>query len=171
MQTKSIGSILLKFGIFLFIEIVYAGCTKTNPQDEFTPPYDINVTLSPVPVKDGASSKAFGFVKFRQHDDTAKIVDLDTWVSGLQPNHAYLLQRAVNPITDSTCSSVAWLTLGRGLVSQAIYTDFRGEGHEDLFRNISSVASGTQFRIHFQIVDSATLAPVLSSDCDMYEAR
>jgi hypothetical protein len=62
MQTKSMGSILLKFGIFLFVEIVYVGYTKTNPQDEFTPPYDINVTLSPVPVKDGKDNFAIAII-------------------------------------------------------------------------------------------------------------
>ena len=67
--------------------------------------------------------------------------------------------------------STAWLTLGLGLVPQAIVTDDKGNGHEDLFRNVSSVARGTQFRIHFQIIDAVTSETVLTSDCTQYTVR
>lgn len=156
--------------LFVMLCTVGSACTKSNPNDSFTPPYDLNVPLSSVTVK-GYGSKVTGFIKFRQNPDTARIIDLDTWISGLTPDHAYLLQRAVNPITDADCTSTAWLTLGLGLVSQAIHTDAHGFGHEDLWRNVSSIARGTQFRIHFQVVDSATQSTVLVSDCDMYEVR
>jgi len=172
MNKKFTANLLVRSGIILFVYFAFTGCSKSFPKDDdFTPPFDINVTLKPVTVKAGYGSKASGFVKFRQDKDTARIIDLDTWVTGLTPRHAYLLQRAVNPITDPDCTSTAWLTLGKGLVAQAIHTDNKGDGHEDLFRNVTALARGTQFRIHFQIVDSATLTPVLTSDCDMYEVR
>ena len=171
MRTKSANILLTRLGILLFIYVTYTGCTKSIPNDDFTPPFDINVTLHPIEVTKGIGQKGSGFVKFRQNKDTARIIDLDTWVTGLAPKHSYFLQRAVNPITDPDCTSTAWLTLGKGLVTQAIHTDAKGDGHEDLFRDVTALARGTQFRIHFQIVDSATLMPVLTSDCDMYEVR
>ncbi len=170
MRTKSV----LRLGVmpaFLFLGyIFYTGCSKSVPGDHFTSPYDIDVSLFPVTEK-GLGAKGSGFIKFRQNPDTARIIDLNVFVTGLAPKHAYLLQRAVNPITDSACTSTAWLTLGKGLVTQAIHTDAKGEGHEDLWRDVTAIARGTGFRIHFQIVDSATLAPVLVSDCDMYQVR
>jgi len=148
----------------------YTACSKSMAKDSFTRPYDLDVSLFS-PMEKGPGKPAFGFIKFRQNPDTARIIDLDTYVTGLAPRHTYLLQRAVNPITDSSCTSTAWLTLGLGLTPQAIHTDTKGEGHEDLWRAVTSIARGTQFRIHFQIIDSATQTPVLVSDCDWYEVR
>src|ERR1700736_3968403 len=161
MLPKSAGTLLTRLGILLFMYVIYSGCTKSiHKDDDFTPPFDINVTLNSVVETKEIGSQASGFVKFRQNADTARIIDLDTWVTGLVPKHSYFLQRAVNPITDPDCTSTAWLTLGLGLVTQAIHTDANGDGHEDLFRDVTALARGTQFRIHFQIVDSATLTPV-----------
>lgn len=158
---------ILRTGTLLLI--FFAGCRKTAPDTEpFTPPFDINAVLQP-PADNG--SGATGYIKFRQDPDTARIISLETWVNALKPRHTYLLQRAVNPITDPDCSSTAWLTLGKGLVPQAIHTDAGGNGHEDLWRDVTTIARGTQFRIHFQIIDSATQTPVLTSDCEMYEVR
>jgi len=130
-----------------------------------TPPYNLNVVM-----KSGTGE--FAFVKFRQHPDTARIINLDTWVANLQPNHSYLLQRAVDPFTDSTtCASTAWLTLGFGLTPASIHTDSKGYGFAPLWRDVTSAAPGTEFYIHFQIVDSLTSLPVLSSDCYTYTVR
>jgi len=155
--------------LFLF---VFNACQKGVPGDgaNLPPYYNLDVALNPVSLKMGYGNSA-GFIKFRQDPDTARIITLETWITHLEPNHPYILQRAVNPITDSSCTSVAWLTLGLGLVPQAIHTDFRGNGHEELFRAVTSIARGTQFRIHFQILDSLTLTPVLSSDCYQYTVR
>ncbi len=113
-----------------------------------------------------------GFIKFRQNPDTARVITLDTWVTKLKPNHSYLLQRAVNPIADPTgCSSTAWLTLGEGLVPKSIVTNAHGDGSAKLWRDITGIARGTAFHIHFQIVDEATLAPVLTSECFDYTVR
>jgi hypothetical protein len=128
-------------------------------------PYNLDVILS------GPGNNG-GFIKFRQDKDTAKIINLNTWVGNLRPNRKYLLQRAVNPITDTTqCSSTAWLTLGEGLQPKSIETDGDGNGHEDLWRDVSAVASGTQFYIHFQVIDSLTLKTVLTSGCYQYTVR
>jgi len=127
-------------------------------------PYNLNVLLY------GKSS--LGFIKFRQKPDTARIINLDKWVFNLKPNHAYLLQRAVNLITDPTqCSSTAWLTLGLGLTPQAIHTNKWGFGYQLLWRDVSSAARGTAFYIHFQIIDSLTSETVLTSDCNTYTVR
>jgi hypothetical protein len=41
----------------------------------------------------------------------------------------------------------------------------------DLWRAITSIARGSQFHIHFQIVDGVTMATVLTSDCYDYTVR
>lgn len=114
---------------------------------------------------------SLGHIKFRQDKDAAKIITLDVWVRGLEPNHSYLLQRAVDTNLDGNCTSTAWLTLGKGLTPQSIMTDDRGTGHEDLWRDVSSAATGATFDIHFQIIDEVTSAVVLTSDCYQYTIR
>lgn len=129
-----------------------------------TAPYNLNVLL--------LGNRGLGFLKFRQNPDTARVINLDTWLFHLKPNHTYLLQRAVNPIADPTqCSSTAWLTLGLGLTPQAIHTNRFGFGFQPLWRNVSSVARGTAFYIHFQIIDSLTSQTVLTSDCNTFAVR
>ena len=133
-----------------------------------TGPYNLDVVLRGQN-KNFASS---GFVKFRQDPNIALTITLDTWVINLEPNHSYLLQRAVNPIADSTgCSSTAWLTLGKGLQPQAIHTDEHGAGKADLFRNVPASVEVTSYHIHFQVVDSTSLTPVLTSGCFDYTIR
>jgi len=110
----------------------------------------------------------FGLVKFRQPNDDALIINLDTKVRGLEPNTAYVLQRAADRNLDGICSSTAWLTLGKGLVPQAITTDDKGTGEESLFRDVSAFAVGTTFDIAFRVVNVATSAVVLTSDCYRY---
>ena len=116
-------------------------------------------------------SHGLGHIKFRQDKDTPKIITLDVWVRGLKPNHSYQLQRAVDTNLDGNCTSTTWLTLGKGLTPQSILTNDEGMGQEDLWRDVSSVASGATFDIHFQIIDEATTAVVLTSDCYQYTVR
>lgn len=135
-------------------------------------PYDLNVVLTgQTPGKFGFERKGLGYIKFRQDPDPAQVISLETWVFNLQPKRAYQLQRAVNPITDNDCSSTVWLTLGKGLEASSIHTNILGVGKADLFRDISAIAKGTAFRIHFQIIDSVTQEIALSSDCYAYTVR
>ncbi|HTS43102.1 MAG TPA: hypothetical protein VMH01_01795 [Puia sp.] len=146
-------------------------CDKTMPKEELDA-YDLDVKLNSGEInKFDSKSSAFGFIKFRQDPNVPLTITLDTWVFNLTPNHDYLLQRAVNPITDNDCSSTAWLTLGKGLVSQPIHTDGFGNGMENLFRNVPASVEGTTYRIHFQIIDAVSLATVLTSDCAQYTVR
>jgi len=131
-----------------------------------TPPFNLEVIL-----RDIGDGKGFGHVTFRQRNDDSKVVFLDTWVRDLAPNHSYRLQRAVDQSLDGDCTSTAWLTLGRGLESREIATDDRGMGREDLFRSVAALATGSQFDIHFQVIDAMTLAPVLQSGCYRYTVR
>ena len=112
---------MIKATLVLALVSAFFSCKKDgNPQPD---PYNLDVVLR----GQGKNFASSGFIKFRQDPDTARIITLDTWVSHLDPNHSYLLQRAVNPIADSTgCSSTAWLTLGMGLQPQAIHTDEHG---------------------------------------------
>lgn len=107
----------------------------------------------------------FGLVKFRQPNDADRIVYLDTWLRGLAPNTAYSLQRAVDTNVDDDCTSSSWLTLGKGAAPQAIVTDSRGTGREDLWRNLGAFQPGTSFDIHFRVINAATSAVVLESAC------
>ena len=123
-----------------------------------TPNFNLEVVLR------GAES-GFGLVKFRQPNDADKIVYLDTWVRELAPNTSYRLQRAVDTNLDGECTSTAWLTLGKGLTPEAIVTDDRGTGRAELFRNVAAFPVGSQFDIHFRVIEDATSAVVLESAC------
>jgi hypothetical protein len=107
----------------------------------------------------------FGLVKFRQPNDADRIVYLDTWVRDLAPNTAYQLQRAVDTNVNDDCTSSTWLTLGKGATPQLIITDSRGTGREDLYRNLGTTAVGSTFDIHFRVINAATSAVVLTSEC------
>lgn len=166
MQAKSTRKATVAFALLATILCMLSSCQKDIPKKDAL--YDLDVNL----YGGGKNISADGFIKFRQDPDTARIIDLETWVSKLQSDHSYLLQRAVNPIADSTgCSSTAWLTLGNLLVPEAIHTDGHGNGHANLSRAVTAIARGTAFHIHFQVVDSATLAPVLSSGCFDFTVR
>lgn len=129
------------------------------------PKFDLNVVLF--------GEQSIGLLKFSQDPDPAKIVNLDVWVIRLKPNHEYKLQRAVDPanVVDGECTSTTWLTLGRGLTPQSIFTNEWGIGHAELWRDVSAAPSGTAFDIHFQIIDAETLEVVQTSNCYEYEVR
>ncbi|WP_121355912.1 hypothetical protein [Flavisolibacter nicotianae] len=129
-----------------------------------SPPFNLEVILR-------GDNGAFGHVKFRQDNDAEKIVTLDTWVRDLAPNHEYKLQRAVDTNIDDNCTSTAWLTLGEGSTPQSIYTDATGTGRAGLWRDLSAVSSGSTFDIHFRVIDAATSAVVLTSDCYQFVVR
>jgi hypothetical protein len=129
-----------------------------------TPPFNLEVILR-------GEGNSFGHIKFRQDVDPSKIITLDTWVRDLEPNHQYLLQRAVDATVDGNCTSTTWLTLGKGLTPQSILTDDNGTGEEELWRDVSAVATGSKFDIHFQVIDAESMAVVLDSDCYQYVVR
>jgi hypothetical protein len=147
-------AVVLAAGIFAF------GANAGPPWGPETPPFNLEAIL-----RDVTGGHGFGHVKFRQPNDADKIVFLDTWVRNLEPSHSYLLQRAADTTLDGNCTSTAWLTLGKGLASQAITTDDRGTGREQLFRNLAALPTGSQFDIEFRVIDAGTSAPVLQSDC------
>jgi len=132
---------------------------QSNAWGPETPNFNLEVVLR---------GDGFGLVKFRQPNDDALIINLDTWVRGLEPNTAYVLQRAADTNLDGICSSTSWLTLGKGLVPQSITTDDRGTGEESLFRNVAALGVGATFDITFRVVNVATSAVVLTSDCYRY---
>ena len=138
------------------------GAAAGPPWGPETPPFNIEVIL-----RDMTGGSGFGHVKFRQPNDTEKIVFLDTWVRDLAPHHAYRLQRGVDTALDGNCPRAAtdWLTLGKGLVPQVITTDDRGTGREDLSRDLAAVPTGKQFDINFRVIDAVSSAPVLESGC------
>lgn len=124
-----------------------------------TPHFNLEVVLR---------GDGFGLVKFRQPNDDALIVYLDTRVRGLKPNTAYVLQRAADTNLDGICPTTGWLTLGKGAVPQSITTDDRGNGQESLFRSVAALGVGATFDIWFRVINVATSAVVLTSDCYRY---
>ena len=158
---------LLKlFAVLVALTTVAAAATRADavgpPWGPATPNFNLEVILRPVA---GGPDNGFGLMKFRQPKDTDKIVYLDVWVRDLAATHSYLLQRATDTNVNDECNGTNWLTLGRGSVAQAITTDERGTGRADLFRSLAAVQLGTQFDIHFRVIDAATSAVVLESAC------
>jgi hypothetical protein len=137
----------------LAVSSVSAPTTAWGPE---TPNFNLQVVLR---------GQGFGLVAFRQPNDAALTINLDTWVRGLTPNTSYQLQRAVDTTIDGTCTSTSWLTLGKGLTAATIDTDERGTGRAELFRSVAAFPVGTTFDIHFQVVNATTGAVVLQSDC------
>jgi hypothetical protein len=131
----------------------------SDPWGPETPPFNLEVILR------SPGGSGFGLVKFRQPNDDSFIINLHTWVRDLAPNNAYRLQRAVDTTVDDVCTSTAWLTLGQGLTPYAITTDATGTGAANLFRSVAAFPEGTPFDIHFQVIDDATGAVVLASEC------
>jgi len=175
MKRKILITVLLLSSLTLFT----LSCQKENAQKQQSqeeiattigtannPTFNLEVILR-------GEEGRLGHIKFRQDVDPSKIIVLDTWVRDLDPNHQYLLQRAVDAanVVDGDCTSASWLTLGKGLTPQSILTDDNGKGSEELWRDISMLASGTKFDIHFRIVDATTMAVVLTSDCYQYVVR
>jgi len=148
---------------------VAAAATRADavgpPWGPATPNFNLEVVLRPVAdTPDGG----FGLVKFRQPNDADKIVYLDVWVRDLAANRSYNLQRATDTNVNDACAGTNWLTLGQGLVRAAITTDQTGTGRADLFRNLAAIPLGTEFDIHFRVIDAVTSAIVLESACYQY---
>ena len=126
-----------------------------------TPNFNLEVILLPT------GNSGFGLVKFRQPKDDAFIVYLDTWVRDLAPSTDYRLERAVDVTVDDDCSSTDWLTLGQGLAPFAIATDDQGDGRAALWRGVPALP-GTEFDIHFRVIEDGTSNVVLQSECYQY---
>jgi len=129
-----------------------------TPWGPETPHFNLEVILR-------GEAFGFGLVKFRQPNDDVLVVHLDTWVRDLAPNTSYLLQRAVDVNVDDNCTGTTWLTLGKGLQPQSITTDATGAGREELFRSVAAFPVGSEFDIHFRVIEEQTSAVVLTSTC------
>jgi hypothetical protein len=160
---------LITVAALVALTAVTAAATRADavgpPWGPATPNFNLEVILRPVA---GAPDNGFGLVKFRQPKDADQIVYLDVWVRDLAPSHNYYLQRATDTSVNDACTGTNWLTLGQGTVPQAITTDETGTGRADLFRNLSTIALGTEFDIHFRVIDAVTSAVVLESACYQY---
>lgn len=168
------GSFSMRFAVAavaagLAVMLLALNASAGPPWGPETPAFNLEVILRDVSGGDG-----FGHVKFRQPNDDARVIYLDTWVRGLQPNHDYLLQRQVDLDPDGDCADASlspWLTLGEGFTARPVTTDARGTGSAAFFRDLdppgpaTGPPPGMPFDIHFRLLDAATLAPVLASGC------
>lgn len=162
---KFLASLVVLTGLAALTAVAAQADSSNASSGPATPNFNLQVLLRPT---EGAADSGFGLVKFRQPKDAKTIVYLDVWVRDLAPNHSYSLQRAVDTNVNDDCTGTSWLTLGRGLVPQAITTDETGTGRADLFRSLASIPLGTPFDIHFRIIDAVTSAVVLESACYQY---
>jgi hypothetical protein len=141
------------------------GSAQADRSTGDTPNYNLEVLLRGV-------DAGFGHVKFRQPgNDGAQIVFLGVWVRDLEPNTSYQLQRATDTNLNGDCTGTNWLTLGKGAVPASIVTDDKGTGTADLFRDLSAIAAGSTFDIHFRVIRQDNKAVVLTSDCYQYTVR
>ena len=158
--------LLAVLGVFTTVAAVAGRADAVGPPwGPATPNFNLQVVLRAVA---GGPDNGFGLVAFRQPKDANKIVMLDTWMRDLAPNHSYYLQRATDSNVNDACTGTNWLTLGQGLVPEAITTDETGTGRADLFRDLAAIPLGTQFDIHFRVIDTGTSAVVLESSCYQY---
>ena len=184
MQTKTPTAVSFSVLFTLLLFLTVSSCQKNDLAKEETSLENLKAaaakeTKAPTPARPHfnleailrGEGKRFGHVKFRQDNDAAKIVTLEVWVRDLEPNHLYLLQRAVDTNLDGNCTSTSWLTLGNGLQPQAITTDEKGTGKGELWRDLSTLATGASFDIHFRVLDAVSLAVVLTSGCYQYTVR
>ena len=145
-----------------------AGVTATessqSPAAE-QPPFNLEAILR---------GDGFGLVTFRQQrDSTQNIVTLDVAVRDLLANTSYSLQRATDPTLDGVCTGSNWLTLGEGSTPYSIVTDDTGTANAALWRDLSAVAPGATFDIHFRVIENGT-SPVhvaLQSECYRFVVR
>lgn len=133
-----------------------ASSLSTDPWGPETPSFNLEIILR---------GQGFGLVKFRQPNDGDLIIYLDTWVRNLAANTSYLLQRATDAVIDDVCTGTNWLTLGQGSTPQAITTDDQGTGRAALFRNVAAFPPGSEFDIHFRVIEAVSGAVVLQSEC------
>ena len=114
----------------------------------------------------------FGLVTFRQQkDSTQNVINLDAWVRDLSPSTGYSLQRATDTALDGVCTGANWLTLGKGPTAEPIVTDENGTGRAALWRDLSALAPGVAFDIHFRVIENATNHVALQSGCYRFVVR
>ena len=182
--------------VVVFVAMVFvAGCSQMGPSMSPTAPTSASSVTSSSLGSNGTATvglqsnaaqppfnleailrgDGFGLVKFRQKKEaTQNIIDLDVWVRDLLPDTNYNMQRAVDTTLDGLCTGTNWLTLGQGLTPQSIVTDDSGSGRASLWRDLSSLAPGTAFDIHFrviQVVQDGTTNVPLHSDCYRFVVR
>ena len=145
------------------------GMSSTGPNQPLAatsaaqPPFNLEAILR---------GDGFGLVKFRQtKDPTQNIIDLDVWVRDFTPTTSYSLQRATDTALDGVCAGTNWLTLGKGATPQPINTDDNGTGRAELWRDLSALAAGSAFDIHFRVIQTGTTNVALQSDCYRFVVR
>jgi hypothetical protein len=160
-RTAALAAVVASL-VLLVVPALAGGSDVASPAK---PKVNFNAILHPI---SGGPGEGFGLVKFRQPKDADKIVYLGVRVRNLAPNQSYYLQRATDSTVDDVCTGTNWLTLGEGLVPEAIATDENGRGRAALFRDLAAVPLGMEFDIQFRMIDAVTSAVVLESVCHQF---
>jgi len=153
--------LVMLIAVLAALSVVAAGAAQADPDGTSwgpaTPNFNLEVVLRPTA---SGPENGFGLVKFRQPKDAETKIYLDTWVRDLAHNHTYTLERAVDLVVNGVCPEGGWAPVG------TIQTDDTGTGRAALTRTIPPALLGTEFDIHFRVVDGTV--PVLKSDCYHY---
>jgi hypothetical protein len=144
-------------GVLAVAAMAFAAPVSGESWGPATPNFNVEATLLPL---QGTPADGFGLVRFRQPKDADVIAYLDVSVRDIEPG-TYLVQRAVDPFVDDVCTGTNWAmpTLGQ------ITTDASGTGWAHLSRSLAAIPLGTEFDIHFRVVDPVTSAVILQSGC------
>jgi hypothetical protein len=105
-----------------------------------------------------------GVLKLHQSEDHDSVF-ADLFVKHLTGNTAYLLQASLDTLGNPGCTSTVFTSLGADTLPLSLVTDSAGKGSQTFFRDVSSFDSTTTYLIRFQVVDSATNAVALESQC------
>src|SRR3954462_5373877 len=133
MQAKFSTAIVYSVFLTLILVLLVPGCQKNNSQNE----EPLSVATNATTVNEKTSTPAnpnfnlevilrgegnqFENVKFRQNNDASKIVTLGVWVRDLEPDHLYLLQRAVDTNLDGNCRGTPLAHIRRGPAATGNY--------------------------------------------------
>ncbi|HEX3079234.1 MAG TPA: hypothetical protein VHQ04_02170, partial [Puia sp.] len=85
MRTKKLHTFISTLALFMLMIFLFVSCEKSQPVED-PQHFDLDVTFHTENLKD-QSNRGFGFLKFRQDPDTARVITLDTYIFNLLPNH------------------------------------------------------------------------------------
>ena len=122
------------------------------------------------------SGSGWGRIVFRQPEDGEAKIFFVTWLRELKPRTRYLLQQAIDPVTDGVCTGGAtnpaeWVTIGTGTKPFTITTGERGGFHAPLYRPLPRRLVGTTFDSHLRLIEEASGAVVQKSGCFQFQVN
>ncbi|HEY7684181.1 MAG TPA: hypothetical protein VH879_16170 [Gemmatimonadales bacterium] len=120
--------------------------------------------------KAGPWAAFFPLLRIERPEATDATVSGDVKLRHLTPFAHYLLQWASDEAPDHACTGTTWVTVGPGVVLEAIPVDADGNGRQTLTEDIPTIPPGTVVDIQFRVIDSTTAAIALVSRCRQFRS-